>query len=87
MLVTAYFLVWILTELRDYVILVYSGYPILCEWEMLDLINGTPIMENPNPIGDPLWIDATRYEEMQTLHEEVHWYLYIPYSSVSELIR
>ena len=58
MLVTAYFLVWILTEIRDYVLLVYSGYPILCEWEMLDLLIGTPITENPNPKDDPLWKGA-----------------------------
>jgi hypothetical protein len=44
-----------------YILLVYIGSSILCEWEMLDLIISTPIMGNPNP-------NPTRYKI-----EQMHW--------------
>jgi hypothetical protein len=98
MLVTTYFLVWILTETRNYILLVYMGSPIFCEWEMLNLIISTSVMGNSNP-------NPTRYKTerctggmhwtcaLERYAEWVYWadasaYKYTPIYSLSRsLIR
>jgi hypothetical protein len=65
MLIMVYFPVWILIEIKNYILLVYIGSLILCEWEMLNLINSTLVMENLNP-------NSTRYK-IKRCTGRVHW--------------